>query len=161
MESIIALIFLVAIFGLIERFSKGAKRGARSGRGASPQPSRPAAQSLPQAVKAAAPAVKSALEEAVSAFLESDEDEKPDLAHLPLGESVEDHEGCVGGSLGAHAEEGESRQEHEAHLRRQEQTRETAPMPQAAAFRRLDAAEMRRAVILSEILDKPKALRRR
>ena len=71
------------------------------------------------------------------------------------GESVQDADGCIGGSLGAHEEEGESRAEHAHHLARAERANEARnPQP-----RRVSRAELRRAVIAKEILDRPVSLR--
>ena len=74
-----------------------------------------------------------------------------------------DAEGCVGGSLGAHREEGESRAEHRLHERRREAAlaAECAASRRAAAVRQANVDQLRQAVVMSEILDKPKALRRR
>ena len=151
MDSIFAIIVLVIIFGLIEKLSKGAKHGPRSAP-ARPKPPEPSAS----------PA-REALADAIAAFSQMDGEAEPEMKGLPLGESFQDDDGCLGGSLGAHSEEGESRSEHAEHLRRQaaEPVPKTAPPQRAAAVRGLSAADMRQAVILSEILDKPKALRRR
>lgn len=85
------------------------------------------------------------------------------LDDLPSGESAVDAEGCVGGSLGAHREEGESRVEHRLHERRREAAlaAECAASRRAAAVRQANVDQLRQAVVMSEILDKPKALRRR
>lgn len=85
------------------------------------------------------------------------------LETLPVGESVRDAEGCVGGSLGPHREEGESRAEHAAHdrARRAALAAESAAARHAAAVRHANIEQLRRAVVMAEILDKPKALRRR
>ena len=85
------------------------------------------------------------------------------LDDLPSGESVVDAEGCVGGSLGAHREEGERRAEHRLHERRREAAlaAECAASRRAAAVRQANVDQLRQAVVMSEILDKPKALRRR
>ena len=85
------------------------------------------------------------------------------LDGLPSGESAVDAEGCVGGSLGAHREEGESRAEHRLHERRREAAlaAECAASRRAAAVRQANVDQLRQAVVMSEILDKPKALRRR
>lgn len=71
------------------------------------------------------------------------------------GESVQDVDGCIGGSLGAHEEEGESRAEHAHHLARAERANE-ARNPHSC---RVSRAELRRAVIAKEILDPPVSLR--
>ena len=85
------------------------------------------------------------------------------LDDLPSGESAVDAEGCVGGSLGAHREEGERRAEHRLHERRREAAlaAECAASRRAAAVRQANVDQLRQAVVMSEILDKPKALRRR
>ena len=85
------------------------------------------------------------------------------LDGLPSGESAVDAEGCVGGSLGAHREEGESRAEHRLHERRREAAlaAECAASRRAAAVRQANVDQLRQAVVMSEILDKPKALRQR
>ena len=85
------------------------------------------------------------------------------LDGLPSGESAVDAEGCVGGSLGAHREEGERRAEHRLHERRREAAlaAECAASRRAAAVRQANVDQLRQAVVMSEILDKPKALRRR
>lgn len=71
------------------------------------------------------------------------------------GESAQDADGCIGGSLGAHEEEGESRAEHAHHLARAERADEAQnPQPH-----RMSRAELRRAVIAKEILDRPVSLR--
>lgn len=85
------------------------------------------------------------------------------LDDLPSGESAVDAEGCVGGSLGAHREEGERRAEHRLHERRREAAlaAECAASRRAAAVRQANVDQLRQAVVMSEILDRPKALRRR
>ena len=74
-----------------------------------------------------------------------------------------DAEGCLGGSLSGHSEEGESRAEHAEHLRRVDAQERAILRGEARALRLRTAArtELRRAVVWSEILDRPKALRRR
>ena len=85
------------------------------------------------------------------------------LDDLPSGESAVDAEGCVGGSLGAHREEGERRAEHRLHERRREAAlaAECVASRRAAAVHQANVDQLRQAVVMSEILDKPKALRRR
>ena len=76
---------------------------------------------------------------------------------LAQGESVRDADGCIGGSLGAHEEEGESHAEHAHHLARAEREDEAAK-PQS---RRPTRSDLRRAVVMKEILDSPVSMRRR
>ena len=89
----------------------------------------------------------------------------PALVREPLaaGMSRADAEGCLGGSLSGHSEEGESRAEHAEHLRRVDAQERAILRGEARALRLRTAArtELRRAVVWSEILDRPKALRRR
>lgn len=89
----------------------------------------------------------------------------PALVREPLaaGMSRADANGCLGGSLSGHPEEGESRAEHAEHLRKADaQERAILRGEERALHMRTAArAELRRAVVWSEILDRPKALRRR
>ena len=72
------------------------------------------------------------------------------------GGSAVDAEGCVGGSLPHDHAEGESREEHARHIAAME-ARDRAEAPQEA--RNIDVRQLRRAVVMAEILDRPKALR--
>lgn len=89
----------------------------------------------------------------------------PALVREPLaaGMSRADAEGCLGGSLSGHPEEGESRAEHAEHLRRVDAQERAILRGEERALHMRAAArtELRRAVVWSEILDRPKALRRR
>ena len=89
----------------------------------------------------------------------------PALVREPLaaGMSRADAEGCLGGSLSGHSEEGESRAEHAEHLRKADAQERAILRGEERALHMRTAArtELRRAVVWSEILDKPKALRRR
>ena len=89
----------------------------------------------------------------------------PALTREPLttGMSRADAEGCLGGSLSGHSEEGESRAEHAEHLRKVDAQERAILRGEERALHMRTAArtELRRAVVWSEILDKPKALRRR
>ena len=82
---------------------------------------------------------------------------------LAAGMSRAVAEGCLGGSLSGHPEEGESRAEHAEHLRKVDaQERAILRGEERALHMRMAArAELRRAVVWSEILDRPRALRRR
>ena len=89
----------------------------------------------------------------------------PALTREPLttGMSRADADGCLGGSLSGHSEEGESRAEHAEHLRKVDAQERAILRGEERALHMRTAArtELRRAVVWSEILDKPKALRRR
>lgn len=89
----------------------------------------------------------------------------PALVREPLaaGMSRADANGCLGGSLSDHPEEGESRAEHAEHLRKADAQERAILRGEERALHMRTAArtELRRAVVWSEILDRPKALRRR
>ena len=73
-----------------------------------------------------------------------------------------DDEGCVGGSMAHTHEEGESRAEHARHVReaRQREVRESMAAQAATELSELNLQRLRQAVVMAEILDRPKALRR-
>lgn len=73
----------------------------------------------------------------------------------------EDEEGCVGGSMAHTHEEGESRTEHARHLREAQnrEAQETLAASAAAEFRAMNLSRLRQAVVMAEILDRPRALR--
>ena len=75
----------------------------------------------------------------------------------------EDDEGCVGGSMAHDHHEGESRVEHREHMAAiQRQEQEDSLAAQAAQdIRDMNIHRLRRAVVVSEILGKPKALQHR
>ena len=77
------------------------------------------------------------------------------------GASAGDDEGCVGGSLPHDHAEGESRKEHSRHTdtvkRREAAELLTQARAELAATERLD--RMRQAVVMAEVLGRPKALR--
>ena len=88
---------------------------------------------------------------------------KPVVKPAGQGASMLDEEGCVGGSMAHDHTEGERRSEHAKHVAAMK-TRDEAEAKSAEAPRTLgglDAAQMRRAIVMAEILDKPKALRAR
>lgn len=66
---------------------------------------------------------------------------------------------AFGGSMPYTFEEGERPETHEAHIRRSEDHGDPKAAPRINPAR-LSAAEMRRAVVTAEILDRPVALRR-
>lgn len=95
--------------------------------------------------------------EAMEAFPEG---ESYGSALTRQGQSSYDDEGCVGGSLPHNHSEGESRAEHSAHIaamraRDEEETAVAAP----GRLANLDPRDLRRAVVISEILGRPRALR--
>ncbi len=82
----------------------------------------------------------------------------PDQGLAP-GQSLTDEHGCIGGSLSHDSSEGETLHEHAGHeMRRQSRLAAEAQAVQPA--RRVTARDLRQAVVMSEILNRPKALRR-
>lgn len=77
------------------------------------------------------------------------------------GESPVDAHGCIGGSMPDHTAEGESIAEHAGHEQNRQQKLAEEAALNAASLRKPRAADLRRAVIMSEILDKPVSLRGR
>ena len=81
----------------------------------------------------------------------------------PVPAEGADSEGCLGGSMPHLHTEGESRAEHAMHMaameRRDEESWQADPINRNLGG--IDRTQLRRAVIMAEILDKPKALRRR
>ena len=75
----------------------------------------------------------------------------------------QDDEGCVGGSMEHTQHEGESRAEHRQHLEKiHHQEQEDSLAAQAAQeIREMNIHRLRRAVVVSEILGKPRALQHR
>lgn len=78
------------------------------------------------------------------------------------GESATDAHGCVGGSMPNHTAEGESLAEHAEHERKRRERLKAESKPiRAENLRKPSLTELRKAVVMSEILDKPVSLRRR
>lgn len=82
-----------------------------------------------------------------------------------LGENADfvDEHGCIGGSLGEHEAEGESKDEHEEHLLRAKERIQTERASAAAAKNAREAARarLRSSIVWSEILDRPVSMRSR
>lgn len=78
------------------------------------------------------------------------------------GKSAVDEHGCIGGSMPEHTAEGETLAEHaqHEHNRTERLKAETAAI-RAESLRKPELTELRKAVIMAEILDKPVSLRRR
>ena len=79
------------------------------------------------------------------------------------GDSPADEEGCLGGSMAHDHAEGESRAEHAGHLAAAKRREAEELLTQAEAERRtqLNAQKLRQAVVMAEVLGRPKALRPR
>ena len=74
-----------------------------------------------------------------------------------------DAEGCVGGSMEHDHHEGESREEHSRHIAEADhrEREATLAVQTAQALGEMNLRRLRQAVVMAEILDRPKALRRR
>lgn len=79
------------------------------------------------------------------------------------GASPMDEEGCVGGSMEHIHTEGETHAEHRRHVEElhRREAEETLATQAALDLASMNVQRMRQAVIMAEILDRPKALRRR
>ncbi len=78
------------------------------------------------------------------------------------GESPVDAHGCIGGSMPVHSAEGESLAEHAQHeLERRQHLQQNAPVIAVESLRRPSQQELRRAIVMSEVLDKPVSLKGR
>ena len=79
------------------------------------------------------------------------------------GASMLDEEGCVGGSMEHDHDEGESRAEHARHLTEAKRREAEELLIQADTQRRaqVSAQKLREAVVMAEVLGKPRALRPR
>jgi len=77
------------------------------------------------------------------------------------GQSPVDDHGCIGGSMPDHEAEGETLAEHAGHERERQQRIAEETALRAEDLHKPTARDLRRAVIMSEILDKPLAFRGR
>ena len=182
MEAIVFI--LIIVLSLISAGNKKKKQGAAKPGGAPARPAGPAAgvtaraaieRTLKEAVTqlgetAMTPAQRQQAAESEAALAKAREKaarrraakvQGQPVAAAPLpaqGSSAADDEGCLGGSLPHGHEEGESREEHSSHIAAME-AREKAEA--AVSPKGIDARQLRRAVVMSEVLGRPKALRRR
>lgn len=78
-------------------------------------------------------------------------------------QSISDDQGCIGGSLPHTQHEGESREEHTAHMRHIQAEEQISAQTEdiARELHTMNLQQLRRAVIVSEILGKPKAFRKK
>ena len=77
------------------------------------------------------------------------------------GDSAADDEGCLGGSMAHTHSEGESRAEHAGHVAAAKRREAQELLQQADSERRtqVTAQKLRQAVVMAEVLGKPRALR--
>ena len=159
MSPVAALIILIIIVNIFKSLSKAAKRNRENAPAESAQkpvqrmparavPPKAAAHKPPEAPARARPSDA----EAIGQIARADSMQKViDVLKLATEKKAD-------GSLGGESTEGESREEHARHELRRAATIAAETKP--AASRRIGVSDLRRAVVMSEILDKPKALRR-
>ena len=159
MSPVAALIILIIIVNIFKSLSKAAKQNR--GNGSAEAPEKPV-QRTPARTASPKPAVHRP-PEPPKRVQPSDAEVIDQIARADSVQKVVDvlklaAEKSAGGSMNAESTEGESHEEHARHeLRRAASiAAETKP----TASRRIDVSGLRRAVVMSEILDKPKALRR-
>lgn len=119
---------------------------------------RAARQAAKPVAQPAQPTVK-APEEAAEEDFEVSLNEMRELLNIAGASTAGgvDEEGCVGGSMEHTHEEGESREEHSRHMAAM-QARDAGEAAQEARPT-IDAATLRRAVVMSEVLGRPRALK--
>ena len=159
MSPVAALIVLIIIVNIFKSLTKAAKRSRENG--PAPAPQKPV-----QRMPARAVSPKSAMRKPAEAPAHIQPSNAEVIDRIARADSLQEVVDALklatekkdSGSLGSESTEGESREEHARHeLRRAASiAAETKP----AASRRIGVSDLRRAVVMSEILDKPKALRR-
>ena len=159
MNPAVALIVLIIIVNIFKSLSKAAKQNR--GNESAPTPQKPV-QRMPARTVPEKPAAHSQAE-APKRVQPSDAEVIDQIARADSVQKVVDvlklaAEKKADGSMNAESTEGESREEHARHELRRAATIAAETVP--AVSRRIGVSDLRRAVVMSEILDKPKALRR-
>lgn len=186
------LVFLLIgiLFAIGSNKKKNGQQGGKPGMTRPPQPMRPAAPQQPVNTAAGRDFLKElmkAVEDTTETMLEGKPAPKPAVVPAapvqpaasevrpvapvakpaaPLyaqGGSLEDDEGCVGGSM-AHAHtEGETRSEHRQHVERLQKREAEERQTEEALWDsvNLNRRRLRQAVVMAEVLGKPAALRQR
>ena len=130
-----------------------------------PNPDKPIAVKIPAAIEAAVRKMPEPAKAKTS--IEAEAAKKQHLSKIKTlgapasGESKTDAHGCIGGSMPDHEAEGETITEHAAHEQNRQQKLAEEAALSAASLRKPSASELRRAVVMSEVLDKPVSLRGR
>ena len=178
MEDFAGLIVFFLILGVIDKFGKKKKNrknpkqpGPRTPERAAPQRAAAPAQEVALPVQAVKKAVKhtdayellkiiEAARQEKAKSAPSEEKEKTSIEQaVGLRKSgISDSEGCIGGSIAHTQHEGESHAVHTEHMKRMVRPAAQTAQP-AVSIRKLRTEDLRKAVVMSEILAKPKALR--
>lgn len=159
MSPVVALIVLIIIVKIFKSLSKAGKQSR--GNGSAPAPQKPV-QRMPAQPVPEKPATRSQAE-APTPVQPSDAEVIDQIARADSVQKVVDvlklaAEKKADGSLNVGSNEGESREEHARHEQRRAASIAAEAVPTVS--RRIGVSDLRRAVVMSEILDKPKALRR-
>jgi len=177
MEDFAGIIVFFVVIGLIDKLSKKKKNQKSkvqpAGHAAAQKATRPAREVALPAQSAKKPAAAKGADanellKAIEAARQAKANGKsaPKAKELTAIEQaaglqksgIADSEGCIGGSIPHTQHEGESKTEHDRHMRRM--TRPASPDAQpAVSIQKLRTEDLRKAVVMSEILNKPKALR--
>ena len=158
MSPVAALIVLIIIVNIFKSLTKAAKQDRQNGSATAQKP----VQRMPARAASPKPAMRKPAE--APAHIQPSNAEVID--QIARAESVQEvvdalklaSEKKDSGSLGGENTEGESREEHARHEQRRAASIAAEAKPTVS--RRIGVSDLRRAVVMSEIRDKPKALRR-
>lgn len=156
MEVIVFL--LVMVFAFLNSGSK--KKPAQGGKPAQATKAAPNARAVPGAKPALK--VRAARKPAAApSTLPTPAAPVAPVVAATQGESHADAEGCVGGSMAHAHHEGEKRAEHARHMAaaRLREDEESLAAEAARELHDLNLRRLRQAVVMAEVLDRPKALR--
>ena len=159
MEGLLAILFFILIGSMVGRSKK--KTAAPGGTPKQPAAGKAAPGEMPKARVPAGLNYARQIEEMLRSFERQALPEEPAPAPAVQGTSLSDDEGCVGGSMPHTHTEGESREEHGRH-REAVRRREAKEIVEQAASERealRRAQDLRRAVVMAEVLNRPVALR--
>ena len=170
MEVLIFILIIVFVFA-----NKNKGKNAKNAPKRAPRPQRTAMEQFEDALdklerpiptqEAPAPRKVASVKVATQkspVFMATPRAAKPAPAVEVKAPSLLDEEGCVGGSMAHTHEEGESREEHRRHIEsaRQREAEESRAAQAALELSEMNLQRLRQAVVMAEILDRPKALRR-
>lgn len=160
MDFLSLVIILIVVGSTVSRFTKQKKKAANTAPGR-----RPDASASRRGEVSPPPVVDPSFWGQVTEFLKDEGEDGQEKQALDEGESVSDPEGCVGGSIahGEHSEQPAPRALEELPKRPRPalQAAQACAQPRAASSTlRLTPESMRQAVLMSEILDRPVAMRR-
>lgn len=177
----IILVVVVVIIGSIARSNKNKqKKGTQTARPAEPltsisdrrminrrnienavQAFSELAESMDKAAIEEHPAAQNLEQTSIEAETLADSNAVQEASPM-FGQSFTDEHGCIGGSMPEHTAEGETVQEHAEHERRRvERLQAESDSVAANRPRKPSPTELRKAIVMSEILARPVGLRRK